>query len=135
MSTRKANIRKALREHFLLVEGIPDDINWEGKEFTPPQSGGDLQPYIRETLLPADEVKSANGERMAFGIFEWDLFFPLGQKLSIYENLADDIKEKFEPFQTLDNFLWIERCFVGQGQTDPPWYIIPIRGDYRSFET
>lgn len=136
MSTRKADIRASLRKHFLLTTGIPDDINWEGREFTPSiDNNNDPKPYVRETLLPADEVQSANGETMTIGLFEWDVFFPAGMKLSTYEDLADDIKEQFRPPQVLDSNVWIERCFVGQAEFNAPWYRILVRGDYRAFET
>ena len=128
MSTKKFEIRSALRAHLLQMEDLPG-MNWENQVFTPPN---DL-PYIRETLLPADEILSANNERTGIGIYQLDLFVPIGYSISAAENLADEIKQHFRPAQSLSG-LQIERSAVGQGNEDPPWYWIPISIDYRAHQ-
>ena len=133
MSTKKWSIRSVLRAHLTQITDLPP-VSWENIVFTPPKdgSGNDL-PYIRETLLPADEILSANNERTGIGIYQLDLFVPIGYSISTAENLADEIKQHFRPAQSLSG-LQIERSAVGQGNEDPPWYWIPISIDYRAHQ-
>lgn len=126
MSTRKADIRAALRTHLLAVVDLPD-VNWEGKTFEAPKD----ELYLRETLLPADESVSANDELTGIGIYQIDVIFPIGYKLSEAESMADNLKEHFRPSQVID-FVTTEKATVGQvNDTDPPWLIIPVQIDYR----
>ena len=125
MSTKKFEIRSALREHLLELSDLPN-INWENQVFTP----GD-DPYIRETLLPADETLTANNERTGIGIWQLDLFVPMGYSISEAESLADKIKQHFRPAQVISNVI-LERSFVGQGNQNDNWYFIPISIDYRA---
>lgn len=130
MSTRKNDIRSALREHLLTFADLPT-VNWEGRQFEPTQQSGQLSLYIRETMLPADESITANKELTGLGIYQLDVIFPQGYPISDAENLADDLKEHFRPAQVID-FVTLEGAFVGQNnETDPPWIILPITINYR----
>lgn len=131
MSTKKFDIRAVLRAHLMLIAELPP-VSWENRLFTPPKNGsGDNLPYIRETLLPAGESLTANNERTGVGIYQLDLFVPIGYSISTAENLADQIKQHFRPAQSLSG-LMIERSAVGQGAENTPWYFIPIQIDYRA---
>lgn len=138
--TQKFQIRSAMRSHLLDMDGLPD-INWENQIFTPSvDEDGNSLPYIRETLLPANESLTANNERTGIGIYQLDLFVPVGYSIATAENLADSIKNHFRPAQTVGSVI-LERAAVGQGQNFgagqdvSPWYFIPIFVDYRVHQT
>ena len=125
MSTGKFNTRAALRAHLDTLAGLPS-VHWENQHFEP-QDG---LPFLRETMMPADEPLTANNERTAFGVYQLDVFIPTGTSISAGENLADSIKELFRPAQIVSG-VKLEKAVVLQGSLDPPWYIIPVRVDYR----
>jgi|GEM_PF-1847575 len=135
MSTRKFTIRAVLRQHLINMTGLPA-INWELMIFDPPEDGsGSPLPYIRETMLPADEFLSANDERTGVGVYRLDLIVPMGYSISAAENLADSIKQHFRPSQNIGagNIVSIERSSVGQNDdSEPPWVVLPIQIDYRA---
>lgn len=131
MSTAKFDTRAKLREHLLGVTGLLA-VAWEGQVYEPKTGlNNEPEPFIRETMLPADEELAANNELMALGIYQLDLFYPLGSRISTVETLADAIKKHFHPAQNLD-FVSIDKARVGQGRIDQPWYVISVRIDYRS---
>lgn len=134
MSTKKFTIRSVLRAHLVEMDDLPA-INWEMQLFTPPEFDGESLPYIRETMLHADETLTANNERTGIGIYRLDLMVPMGHSILAAENLADKIKEHFRPAQNLgsENIVTIERSFVGQNDdSNPPWVMIPVSVDYRA---
>lgn len=134
MKTRKFDIRAILRGRLIEVPDLPP-VDWEGRKYEPgSDASGHPEMYLRETMLPADEVLSANREWTATGIYQIDVFASIESKLSDAENLADDIKEIFRPGQIVGTGVVLERSFVGQGDESPPWYRIPVRVDYRVHE-
>lgn len=129
MSTRKWSIRAALRANLLEVDNLPD-VNWENQNFEPT----DGATYLRETMLPADETLTENNGRTAIGIYQIDVFTPIGSSIKTAEDLADSIKEQFKPAQTVGG-VQLERSVVLQGRRDGAWYMIPVRADYKAFST
>lgn len=126
MSTRSWNTRAALRAHLLQLDNLPP-VAWQNQIFTP-QEG---QSYLRETLMPANETLTANNERSAIGIYQLDVFVPVGSSIKAAEDLADDIKEHFKPAQIVGGVI-LERSATLQGRRDGAWYMIPVRADYRT---
>lgn len=129
MSTKKSAIRKALRTHLLNVSGLPD-LDLENRLFEPVEATA----YIRETIMQADETLTANNERTALGVYQLTYFEPINEGTKTAEDKCDEIKHHFRPGQTIGNNVVLEKAWVGQGNRESVWYVIPIQIRYRAFQ-
>jgi hypothetical protein len=105
------------------------EVQTENRTYHPKEG----QNFLRETLMPNDEVLSANGERTSFGMYQIDLFVPIDSSISEAENLADNLKELFKPAQNLSGVI-LEKSALLQSKVEKSWYIIPIRVSYRAHQ-
>lgn len=123
-------IRSALRVKLLSIEGLPTDNDWQGRTFEPVEG----VPYMRETLIPNNEIISANKELRAQGIYQIDYTAPINTTGA--ESKAKDIKQGFQPPQQLMNGqMEIYQAEVLQGREEGIWYRVPVRIYYRVFST
>lgn len=132
MSTKKFDIRSALRSHLTTLSDLPD-VAWENQVYQSIEG----TTFLRETMIPADEMMQANNERMALGIYQVDVFSPYGGSIKKAEDLADEIKDHFHPGQVIahpsqNGRVSIDKAAILQGNSEPPWYHIVIRINYRA---
>ena len=120
-------LRQGILTILLTVSGLPSERSWENREFTPPTTE-----WIRETLLPSDESVSASDTITAVGTMQYDVFWTFGDGTEDAEDLADAIKEAFEPNTTISTHAYVYRAERLAGRVDDNWYIIPVRLTYRA---
>lgn len=132
-TTKQFPTRAALRARLLEIDGLPD-VAWQNQYFEPSHdSDGNIKTYIHETLQPASEFQSANGERSAVGIYRLELVIAAGSSIAWAESLADEIKEQYNP-GLVTGTVKIESASVLQGIPEPPVYRIPVQIEYRAHE-
>jgi len=71
------DIRSAFRTALMGIAGLPSEIEWEGRPFTPPATG----PFMRENLVPVGTLTRGGGpngllqHRVMLAV---NLFYPSG---------------------------------------------------------
>lgn len=119
-------IRSVLRAHLLSLPNLPDAA-WENRSFTPTLG----TPWMRETLLPADERQTASDTLQALGLTQFDVVYPADSGTETAEDMADTIKHHFRPPQVVGGVV-IERADRLPGRIDGAWYMVPIRIHWRA---
>ena len=130
-----ADISAALDEHLSLMPSLPP-VAWENLDYTPEL--GTL--YLRPTLLPAETIQSTlgeNGTDQNTGIYQVDVFAPLGQGKQEAMSIADKIANHFKRGTDLtynNRKLRIRNTGREVSTTEVNgWYSIPVTMTYISF--
>ena len=133
-------IQVPTRTRLLTISWLTEDmVAWENRTFSPSEG----QPWVRETILPAGELVTANKELTGIGIIQYDYFAPIGSSVSEAKGRAKDIKDAFKAGSAIGG-LWIERSEILTGSPgttslseagSSPWYQIPVHVYYRVFTT
>lgn len=131
MGISDVQIRQILREKLESIAGLPADNDWQGRTF----KAKDGVPYMRETLLKASEQITGHDELTGLGIYQIDYFAPMNASLPDGEGKAEAIKKAFEPPQTLENLVQIERAELMNSRSQGPWQSYPVRIYFRIFGT
>lgn len=121
-------IRRGIRVVLSTVTGLPTVRSWENREFNPTPN----TPWIRETLIPGTERQVATDVIESVGIAQYDLFWPAGTGTETPEQLADLIKDTFQPITTVAASTVVWRAERLAAIADAKWYQIPIRLTWRS---
>ena len=94
-------------------------------------------PWLRATLLPADPEPSCigiDGWTQRLGIFQVDVFYPLGAGWKTAVDKVDDVCDLFTQGQVLRNEAGIRIVVVGSGPgpglPEENWFRIPINIRY-----
>lgn len=109
------------------------DVAWENIKFDPTVGTG----YLRATLLPAETDLMTIGEgpwQTHQGIFQVDVFYPIGQGPGPAMSKAGEIQKVFCPgarftYNTLT--VTVEKSWPSAGRQDDGWYHIPVNIRYR----
>lgn len=127
-------VRGALRSRLLTVEGVTDaNVAWQNKPYTP--TAGTL--YVRETLLHAEEKLIASGQVGGSGLYQLDVFVPVGASVEEQSKLQKRIGDAFEPPQAISLggvTVEIDRAApLNSEKSDAGWYIFPVSIRWRSY--
>jgi hypothetical protein len=144
-------VRLAIRRRMLEAEDTvlppPERCQWENEMFTPP--GPLLDPadpgkslWVRETLLPDDEPRRAFGLTEATGLYQLDVYYPVGAGTREPEALAKGVRDLFEPggpFVGTDDartVVHVDRCRRvngNDGNVQPVWYVVSVLIQWRAY--
>lgn len=131
-----ADISAALDARLNAMAGLPP-VAWENTGYEP--TTGTL--FLRPTLLPADTAGatlSDTGTDEHIGVYQVDVFAPLGEGKAEAVAMADSIAEQFKPVTELTYNSRLVRCVAvsrGVGSRDDSWYQIPVTVSYLSYTT
>lgn len=128
-------IRQVLREKLLTVPGVPptDRFKAENRRFDPPNPP-DL--WMRETLMVSSEFLVANKCIEIVGRMQYDIFVPAGSGTEAAETLAKEIKDTFQPAQSINSqgvSLEVDQVSSSGAIQDPVWYMIPVSIRWRTY--
>lgn len=90
------DIRSAFRTALMGIAGLPSEIEWEGRPFTPPATG----PFMRENLVPVGTLTRGGGpngllqHRVMLAV---NLFYPSGSGTLDAEAAAGKLLRAFRP--------------------------------------
>ena len=110
-------------------------IAWPNVEFTPPSSGK----FLRANEIPVSAVAvsvAADGSNEYRGIFQVDVFGPLGAGLPTQKAIAAAVSAQFKRGLTLyggSTRLDVTGSFVGPAMVDKDRAMIPVSINYRAF--
>lgn len=128
------NLSAALDGHLETLSGAPD-IAWPNSQYEPAIGSS----WVRPTLLPGDTAAAtlgASGTDEQIGIYQVDVFTPLGAGKTAAFQLADSIAEHFKPVTELTYSGQMVRCVsvsIGAPEEAEGWYMLPVRINYLSF--
>ncbi len=125
-----AAIRQAFRTRLLTVPGLPLARAWENRAFAPPSPPAN---WVRETLLPVSERRSAANVVEAVGLMQYDFFTPAAQGTEALETLVDAVRLVFKPTTGLTADLLVDRAERGTATQEPDWFHIPVRLRWRAY--
>lgn len=127
------------------IESRPDplsaiDVAWPAEAYTPKYSGSQILPFIRVGRVSADPVRRqiAPGKpHERTGILVITLVYPLGQDISVYDQLAAQIAEHFaDGTQMVSNGVCVSVTSypsVMDGFEDNGYWQTPVRIPWRCF--
>jgi hypothetical protein len=139
MSVNRFDIQSALRDQLLTASGVSSSIiAWEGRRFD--TTGIDL--YVRESLQLNEEQLNATRLLTTLGLYVLDIMHPAtaepdqpGIKEAL--DLADAVKDVFEPPRGLNNLVQVYRAEVAGRNTfgdGTGWAFYPVTVYWRAFE-
>lgn len=138
------NVRRAMRQQLLTVDGLPTSQQWDGLvTFTPPTDGS---PWLRETMLrqPGPPMRKSIGTEARMrhtGIYQISLFFPPDQPNDVLdiEAMGEAIRAAFPDSLDLEHGGQLLRCLgCGLGTTvadrskGGPWLYLPVRVNWQA---
>lgn len=137
--TVEVNIWKALEAR---IEGLQPsyEVAWPARKSTPPSSGGKLLPYLRVGFVsaPPDRILIASGKpHNRVGALMVTLVYPLGQDLSVYEQIAGKIAAHFVDGTAMSYggvcVTVTSAPHVQDGYEDNGYWSIPVRVPWQCF--
>lgn len=138
------NVRRAMRQQLLTVDGLPTSQQWDGLvTFTPPTDGS---PWLRETMLrqPGPPMRKSIGTEARMrhtGIYQISLFSSPDQPNDVLdiEAMGEAIRGAFPDSLDLEHGGQLLRCLgCGLGTTvadrskGGPWLYLPVRVNWQA---
>lgn len=119
---------------------LPYAKAWPGQTFEVPSAGGLPQPYLRigRVSVEPDRMMIASGKaHQRTGALMVTLVYPLGQSVSVYDQIAATIAEHFrDGTEMVSNGVCVSvRSYphVGDGYLDEAYWVTPVRIPWRCF--
>jgi len=137
------NVRLALRTQLLTVAGLPGASlrQFENRDFQPPEPTRNAM-WVRETCVPGDELHVATNTLEAIGLYQIDLFVPVGSGTENIETVANVIRLAFSPPRSLSynsTDVVVYRASplesTQERRADAVWYMLPVRMFWRTYST
>lgn len=113
---------------------------WPGKTFTPPSSGGVLQPYLRigrVSIEPDNQYIDDGQPAWRNGMLIVTLVHPLGQDVSVYDQIGANIAAHFAKGTQIpygDLIVEVKNTpHVQEGYEDNGYWTVPVTIPWRSY--
>lgn len=120
---------------FATGNGFTDQVAWENRSFTPTVG----TPWMRATILPAETTQTIigiNGLNKLMGIYQVDLFYPVGVGSGTARSKSDDVITHFKRGTTATYSgvkVSIRRAWRGTALPEDDWYHIPINIEWYAY--
>lgn len=129
-----AAVRRALETELADVLGDGFDVAWENANFTPTTG----EPYAQATLLPASPENPEIGQTfIERGIFQANLFYPIGDGSAAATAKAEAIRSAFSFGRALTNggvtVTIIATPEIAVARPDDDRFLLPVRVRWRAF--
>lgn len=124
------------------IQSLPIDFAkaWPGETFTVPTANGRPQPFLRIGRVSASPIRqmiAAGKEHQRNGFIIVTLVYPLGQDISVYDQITATIAEYFKDGTELK---YGSVCatvtaypHVSEGHTENAYWEIPVRIPWRCY--
>lgn len=130
MTTYFLDIRAALDARLNTLSGLPP-VAWPNTRYEPVYN----TLWLRPTLLPSGTRAATMTEDMHTGIYQIDIFAPIGTGPAATDAMADAIADHFKPLTSLTSGSATVRCITVSRRvatTDDAWYHTIIEVSYLS---
>ena len=114
---------------------------WENRDFNIPKPVAGL--WLREQMLPINERQIGNLMLQLDSYMRYDVFSPFGKGTETADQLAKQVADQFKACTSLvgsgttagvDITIVRSEILNGrQGQTDDPWWMIPVQITFAAF--